>query len=864
MNKRIKRLISTFLAAAFLATMVGPAIQPAYAITLQECKDKYPFEDMQHLPPVELTPEEEECFAMIGDETDQIQEDNKEQERWEGVKRAMNAIGSRKEAQLAFFGESNEGDPGGISKLDINAGQDGEPSDFRARGNASIGSKYDGNPYFYVHSKHLIHNPNGEGTAVGHDDVHLVRFVLTDIHNNSTGDVQENTPFGGGGNDENIIYVFRNEFNPALNVSLKANNGRFSSGNDAFGSDEMHFSFTASCAGTFAEDAWASDIEWSGGLDEEKYFNGVELTDQADDQETIDEVAEKFNGINRCTSDHDFFAQAMQKALEALKVAISDFFDFVKRALLNVTDVGTLTDNQGLVEAWKTIRDFVNVIFILILCIVALSNILRIDTDRYGIRALLPRLIFGVIAVNFSFVLVQILTNVAFIIAQPFASKAFGLLANPPVDGSIIDPQSGIGQVVIAVLMVIVVAIAMLILFIFLVVRILMIWLLTALSPFVFLFMILPFTRSLASSWWKNAMKWIFMAPVAFMLLFVAAEIVSNVGSKNQDINGPDFLLKIAFFVGALIAAVMIPLKLGGEVMGRAASAAKKTGRTGLGAGKGLGGVAARKSGLAAANDQRKQRAERKQALRGAGIRSGFNKRLSAATGGRLGGEAGAEAAAQMSTAQEKEAQLYADQFDTDELERMQGQFQPNSKMHDTLGLAHDIRTGAFAERRKGEQLANETANFAKKPLAAQQREIQDLGSRNVTQFSPEVLTDLATTKDPNRANLLRDNLSVGAVEGILEQNSPARVQALRKAYDNGKIPTKTIDSLSDKHGPMWDTLIANPSHAGEDYSSRGSGGGSGSGTGGSRTSGTSSGGVVLPEGRRTKDAPDSDDIRGI
>lgn len=610
MNKRVRRLVSSFLIMVMFGISLAASLaaQPAYAITVGECKDKYGIDGSTRIPPgTELSPEEEECVRIVAEDLNEQEENNRNQDRLQAVKQAMNAIGSRKEAQLAFFGESNESDPGGIDKLDINAGQDGEPSDFKARDTAALGSKYDGNPYFYVHSKHLIHNPNGEGTAVGHDDVRFIRFVLTDIHNNSTGDVQEGTPFSGGGNQENIIYVFRNEFNPAINVSFKTNKGRLASGNDAFGADEMHFSFAASCAGTFSEDAWTSDIEWAGGLGDEKYFNGVALTDEADNPEAIDEVAERFNGINRCTTDNDFFAQALQKALETLKVAISEFFDFVKRALLNVTDTGTLTDNQGLVEAWKTIRDFVNLIFILIMVVIAFSNILRIDTDRYGVRALLPRLVFGVIAVNFSFILVQILTNIAFIIAQPFASKAFGLLANPPADGSIIDPQSGIGQVVIAVLMVIGVAIAMLILFIFLVVRILMIWLLTALSPFVFLFMILPLTRSLVSSWWKNAVKWIFMAPIAFMLLFVAAEIISNVGSRNQDINGPDFLLKIAFFIGAVIAAVMIPYKIGGEVMSRAAGGARAARKKGWGATKRGGGLAGKAIGATSAGQTAKQ-----------------------------------------------------------------------------------------------------------------------------------------------------------------------------------------------------------------------------------------------------------------
>ena len=830
----------------------GPVGAPG--ITAEQCEDKYHISSWSRFPSESsLTPELRECLRLIAerDNNEQAQRDNNE--RFKALREGLEGVFSRNNAQRVFLGDTNEGDPGGLPKLNIDSGKDS--GKFIARGNARLGSKYDGNPYFSVGSNHVLHFPDGDLPS---DENRNVRFVLTEIHWMHQSNIETFAIPGQGGQEKNV-YVFRNEYNPNLALYLQAK--------DAIGDglinavDAYWFTYAPSCE-EHTEENWISDIDWGGSLSEGKYFNGVGLSD-TDDESEIHKVADEFNNINICGKNNSIFAGAMQQALTSVKNATDGIFVWIKDALLNVIEIGTLSDNRGLTEAWKTIRDFVNLIFILLMVAIAFSNILRIDTDKYGVRALLPRLVFGVIAVNFSFILVQIMVNVAYVVGQPFAEKAFNLIASPPADSAILDPSEQIGQFIVALLLVIAVIIGFVILFFFFVVRILMIWMLTALSPFVFLFMILPLTRSLASSWWKNAMKWIFMAPVAFILLFVAAELLGTQQS-GQDVQGPDYALRVAFFVGAAIAAVMIPLKLGGEVMSRAGGGAKKAGRMGFGTGKGLGGFAARKSGLAAANEQRKQRAERKQALRGAGIREGFNKRLSAATGGRLGTEAATEAQAQQRTAQEKEAELFANQFNSDEIGEMQQKFKPGSRMHETLGLAHDIRTGAFSERRKGEQLANEASNFAKKPVEAQRREIQDLGSRNVTQFSPNVLEDLATTQDPERDGILQEHLSSGALEGALDQNSPARISALRNAHENGRISQGAIDSLDNDHRQLFNERILGAQSGQGGQRSTGAGGPrvSKPGPSGPRTSGTSSGGVVLPESRGTKEPPNPDDIR--
>ncbi len=127
------------------------------------------------------------------------------------------------------------------------------------------------------------------------------------------------------------------------------------------------------------------------------------------------------------------------------------------------------------------------------------------------------------------------------------------------------------------------------------------------------------------------------MAPIAFVILFIAAEVVSGGRQTAQNTQDPGFILKIGFFAGALIAAVIIPLKLGGEVMGRAVGGAQKAGRFGR---KAAGATASRLPGArtaAAYMEQRKANQEQGARLRATAIQGGISRQMSRVPGGRAG-----------------------------------------------------------------------------------------------------------------------------------------------------------------------------------------------------------------------------------
>ncbi len=56
-----------------------------------------------------------------------------------------------------------------------------------------------------------------------------------------------------------------------------------------------------------------------------------------------------------------------------------------------------------LLNVWSAVRDFVNVFFVLVILAVAIANIVGVDAHDFQIKTVLPKIIIGLILVNFSF-----------------------------------------------------------------------------------------------------------------------------------------------------------------------------------------------------------------------------------------------------------------------------------------------------------------------------------------------------------------------------------------------------------------------------------------------------------------------------
>ncbi|MFH1533667.1 MAG: hypothetical protein ABID64_01940 [Nitrospirota bacterium] len=123
--------------------------------------------------------------------------------------------------------------------------------------------------------------------------------------------------------------------------------------------------------------------------------------------------------------------------------------DILNRALWPVlVMIGGLMDNsllfgngmeERLREIWIPIRNIVNILFVIALVAIALYNVLGIgdENSNYSIKAILPKIIIGIIVVNFSFLGIKV-----FLDGINVLTSAIFALPNQVGQGIALDPNN--------------------------------------------------------------------------------------------------------------------------------------------------------------------------------------------------------------------------------------------------------------------------------------------------------------------------------------------------------------------------------------------------------------------------------------
>lgn len=334
-----------------------------------------------------------------------------------------------------------------------------------------------------------------------------------------------------------------------------------------------------------------------------KALDAVAGEDNLDDlnvagRTTLSDSTSAFSGGD----DSNPLAQALQWAaglLSALNLALVS-------AISSVMDLSNLTDVQGLTNAWTVVRDLVNLLFFVVFAALAVATIVRIDVKNYNIRQSLPLLIFAIIAVNFGLLFARVLVDTAFVLSQPFLHSAQAIVQNVATN----DPagaasDTDIGTAMVMLFASLIMTIGLIILLFFFVIRIIVVWILAALSPIIFVFMVLPLTRGESSNLLSTWIKWVYMAPIAFLILYIgSAMLLPAFGDNQSSDSGANAILSAIFYAGVLGAAVMVPYGLGGGIMkmaaGRGTTLASGAGKGGLAAAGIIPGVAEGRRTLAA------------------------------------------------------------------------------------------------------------------------------------------------------------------------------------------------------------------------------------------------------------------------
>lgn len=235
-------------------------------------------------------------------------------------------------------------------------------------------------------------------------------------------------------------------------------------------------------------------------------------------------------------------------------------------------------------EAWTVVRDLSNMMFIVILLLIAFGTLFRIEA--YSWKKLLPKMILAAILMNYSRAIVGALVDASQIIMRTFAeaiaaaadvgiARAFNLsklLSFGDTDPGLASSGSGTDVtpdskqrllgIVAAGLMLATLVVVQLVYATVLVGRLVMIWFLTVLYPLAIACMVLPATEKYFKQANELLARYITVGPMALFYLWLAMFIASKSTDLSTDItsNGPLKQLKNVNSSSAVSGALDSPV----------------------------------------------------------------------------------------------------------------------------------------------------------------------------------------------------------------------------------------------------------------------------------------------------------------
>jgi hypothetical protein len=260
-------------------------------------------------------------------------------------------------------------------------------------------------------------------------------------------------------------------------------------------------------------------------------------------------------------------------AISFMATIADSAFSFLSDNFLQV-DSKTVSSSGSTYQAWKIMRDFANVAFVIAFLIIIFSQLTGQGIANYGIKKMLPRLVVAAVLVNVSFFVCQVAVDLSNILGvglnQLFKSVGGGVnLPAGAVAGDDSGNWVGIAMGVLAATSIawalgvtvllpflLGAVIALIMVFLILVIRQMLIILLIVLAPIAFVAFLLPNTEQWFTKWRKMFVGLLLVFPL-IGLLFGAAGLASTI-LKTATYSATD----TKGTIGGIVAAGIVALPL--------------------------------------------------------------------------------------------------------------------------------------------------------------------------------------------------------------------------------------------------------------------------------------------------------------
>lgn len=222
----------------------------------------------------------------------------------------------------------------------------------------------------------------------------------------------------------------------------------------------------------------------------------------------------------------------------------SFFIDFI----MVLAGYNGYLDSTAVNVGWTVVRDITNMLFIIILLVIAFATILGLE--GYEWKQLLPKLVTAAILVNFSRTICGLLIDASQVVMITFLNavsatiggniiNAFRLPSfeafHPAVQGQQLTSPGIISAAALAfAFSAVVMAVIGAYVFILLG-RLIRLWVLIVLSPMAFVLGVLPSTSTFSSQWWSELLDNLITGPVIMFFIWLSLIVVGS-GQTNQEL----------------------------------------------------------------------------------------------------------------------------------------------------------------------------------------------------------------------------------------------------------------------------------------------------------------------------------------
>ncbi|MFZ2188465.1 MAG: hypothetical protein WAV73_02825 [Candidatus Moraniibacteriota bacterium] len=321
--------------------------------------------------------------------------------------------------------------------------------------------------------------------------------------------------------------------------------------------------------------------------------------------------------------------ETLLKAVLQFCAMLLSMAETIFKWIVNADNMKAIMDNEVVYSTWRTVRDFFNIAFIMVLLFSAFATIFQAPTN-FNYKKILLNLVIMALLVNFSYPIARFIVDAS-------NMMMFGILKNLDGSNSFMEiiqkskladiftsgkDSTDLLYLLSAIIFTFIYAVTLLVIAVLLTIRTIAITIYIIFSPIAFIGPIVPGTAvaSAGNDWWKEFMKYCFSGPTMIFMLFIATRMMVAVTDSqikmgeiamtqvrgdtssnavgNLITSASKFSLPIIILWIGIIQAQKSGIAGAGAVVGMGTKALNKAGKWAAGAPTGAAWWAAKKTGV--------------------------------------------------------------------------------------------------------------------------------------------------------------------------------------------------------------------------------------------------------------------------